>query len=106
MFYKRIGLFLLTVVFAITTGCQNKALYNQSEANIADVKERTEKARQLSNDAAKPIPSLLIFKLGKSSMSLKRGSERLTGILWIKKEGSHKISIRSAMRCAMTTRGF
>ena len=58
MFYKRIlVLCLSTMVFL--TGC-NSPVYNQAEANVADVVQRNTEAKAHMVDAAKPDPTLVI----------------------------------------------
>jgi len=58
MFYKKIFLFLM-VFFALLSGC-NSPVYNQTEANVADVKLRVDEARHQSDRSNRPIPSLVI----------------------------------------------
>ncbi len=58
IFYKRIlALCLSTMVFL--TGC-NSPVYNQSEANVADVKLRENAAKAHMADLGKPNPTLII----------------------------------------------
>lgn len=59
MFYKKLAALFFTVGVLLLTGCHSP-VYNQTEANVADVKLRAEAARQASNDSAKPLSPLLI----------------------------------------------
>lgn len=59
MIYKKLIALLSIFVIVLFSGC-NSPVYNQAEANIADVKLRAEAARQVSNNAVKPLPPLLI----------------------------------------------
>lgn len=71
MFYKRIVLLFFTLGLLLS-GC-NSPLYNQTEGNAADVKQRVNQAIQKSNDAAKPEPSLIVnsgFYVDKTPVSL------------------------------------
>jgi type IVB pilus formation R64 PilN family outer membrane protein len=58
MLYNRIFLLLLTVLF-ILTGC-NSPVYNQTEANVADVKQRVNESVQRSNESGKIPPALVV----------------------------------------------
>lgn len=56
--YKQ-WLFLLFTTFFTLVAC-NSPVYNQAEANVADVKLRMAGLRQVSNDKAKAKPSLVV----------------------------------------------
>lgn len=58
MIYKRIVLLLCIVAFFLT-GC-NSPVYNQAEANVADVKIRQDEALKKSNDSGIPPPPLVV----------------------------------------------
>lgn len=58
MFYKKFFL-LLIVIFVFISGC-NSPVYNQTEANAADVKLRIDEARHQSDQSTRPTPSLVI----------------------------------------------
>ena len=59
MMYKRIVLLFLTVILVLS-GCMNDPFYNQTQSNVADVAQRTQDARRVSNAAARPIPPLVV----------------------------------------------
>lgn len=58
MLYTRISLLFLTVSF-ILAGC-NSPVYNQTESNVADVKQRVNESIQRSNESGKLPPSLVV----------------------------------------------
>lgn len=58
MFTKRIFLLLVSVL-VLLTAC-NSPVYNQTEANVADVVTRTNDAVALSNNSGKPAPALVV----------------------------------------------
>jgi type IVB pilus formation R64 PilN family outer membrane protein len=58
MFYKRIFL-LFFLVTLFVSGCNNPVYY-QTEKNVADVKQRITTARKISDNAGKPVPSLVV----------------------------------------------
>lgn len=57
MLYKKLAVLLFLVL--ILTSC-NSPVYNQTEANVADVKLHIDAARRQSNASGKPIPSLIV----------------------------------------------
>lgn len=60
MFYKKIFLCLIIIV-SLLSGC-NSPVYDQTEANVADVKLRVDEARHQSDRSTKPVPSLVVNK--------------------------------------------
>ncbi len=60
MFYKRILLLCLSTMLFLT-GC-NTPVYNQTEANVADVVQRNKEAKAEMAEALKPEPTLVINK--------------------------------------------
>lgn len=58
MMFKRF-LFLCVAMVLVLTGC-NEPVYNQTEQNAADVKQRIEEARNKADNLGKPIPSLVV----------------------------------------------
>lgn len=58
MFYNRIILLLFIIILALS-GC-NSPVYNQTEGNVADIKQRVDEARQRFNELGKPLPSLVV----------------------------------------------
>lgn len=59
MFRQRILLLLITVLFILTGGC-NSPVYNQSEANVADVKQRQNDMKIRQDLTARAAPSLIV----------------------------------------------
>jgi len=75
MFYKRICLLALSIIALTLTGCQTPALYNQTNANVADVVQKTTEARHISDASGKPTPPLVINQgvyVDKTPVSLER----------------------------------
>ncbi len=59
-FKKIIILFLIALISL--AGCTNNPFYNQTQSNAADVVERVQEARQISDDSKKPIPAVVVDK--------------------------------------------
>lgn len=60
MFYKKFFLCLIIIV-SLLSGC-NSPVYDQTEANVADVKLRVDEARHQSDRSTRPVPSLVVNK--------------------------------------------
>jgi type IVB pilus formation R64 PilN family outer membrane protein len=58
MLYKRMVLLLITIALFLS-GC-NSPVYNQTEGNVADVKQRVDEARLKSNNSGKEPPALVV----------------------------------------------
>ncbi|MEO8965556.1 MAG: hypothetical protein ABI370_12900, partial [Gammaproteobacteria bacterium] len=74
IFFKRIILLFISVMMFVLAGC-HPAVFNQSEANVADVMERTEDARVKMTAQLKPPPTLTVNQglyVDKTPISLSR----------------------------------
>lgn len=58
MFYKKLITLWIAILFVLS-GC-NSPVYDQTQANIAEVKLRTDEARHQSNNSNKPTPPLVV----------------------------------------------
>ena len=72
-FTQRILLLVLSITLVLS-GC-NSPVYNQTEANVADVVQRTNDAKQMSDNSAKPAPPLVVNQglyVDKTPISLRK----------------------------------
>ncbi len=60
MCYKKAIWLCLTTIFFFLVGCNGQKLYYQTETNVADVVQRVQDARHMSNQSGKPQPAMVV----------------------------------------------